>query len=92
MRKDEISRNDFVREDTWRVFRIMSEFVEGFEILSKVGSAVSIFGSSRASRSNKYYKLAEEIAYLLAKEGYAIITGSGPGIMEAANKGTKRAG
>ena len=92
MRKDEMSRNDFVREDTWRVFRIMSEFVEGFEILSKVGSAVSIFGSSRASRSNKYYKLAEEIAYLLAKEGYAVITGSGPGIMEAANKGTKRAG
>lgn len=92
MRKDEISRNDFVREDTWRVFRIMSEFVEGFEILSKVGSAVSIFGSSRASRSNKYYKLTEEIAYLLAKEGYAVITGSGPGIMEAANKGTKRAG
>ena len=92
MRKDEIIRNDFVREDTWRVFRIMSEFVEGFEILSKVGKAVSIFGSSRASSSNKYYKLAEEIAYLLAKEGYAIITGSGPGIMEAANKGTKRAG
>ena len=92
MRKDEMSRNDFVREDTWRVFRIMSEFVEGFEILSKVGSAVSIFGSSRASSSNKYYKLAEEVAYLLAKEGYAIITGSGPGIMEAANKGTKRAG
>lgn len=92
MRKDEMSRNDFVHEDTWRVFRIMSEFVEGFDILSKVGNAVSIFGSSRASRSNKYYKLAEEIAYLLAKEGYAVITGSGPGIMEAANKGTKRAG
>lgn len=92
MRKDEMSRNDFVREDTWRVFRIMSEFVDGFEILSKVGKAVSIFGSSRASSSNKYYKLTEEIAYLLAKEGYAVITGSGPGIMEAANKGTKRAG
>ena len=59
MRNDEMSRNDFVREDTWRVFRIMSEFVEGFEILSKVGSAVSIFGSSRASRSSKEYKLAE---------------------------------
>lgn len=91
MRK-EIMENDFIREDTWRVFRIMSEFVDGFEILSKVGRAVSIFGSSRSPSSNKYYKLAEEAAYLLAKEGYAIITGSGPGIMEAANKGTKRAG
>jgi len=92
MRKDKIIKDDFIREDTWRVFRIMSEFVDGFEILSKVGKAVSIFGSSRSTDSNKYYKLAEEIAYLLAKEGYAIITGSGPGIMEAANKGTKRAG
>jgi len=91
MRK-EIIKNDFIQEDTWRVFRIMSEFVDGFEILSKVGKAVSIFGSSRSADNNKYYKLAEEIAYLLAKEGYAIITGSGPGIMEAANKGTKRAG
>jgi len=70
----------------------MSEFVEGFEVLSKLGKAVSIFGSSRIKPDNKYYKLAEEIAYLLAKEGYAIITGSGPAIMEAANKGAKRAG
>jgi uncharacterized protein (TIGR00730 family) len=70
----------------------MSEFVEGFEILSKVGKAVSIFGSSRIRPENKYYKLTEEIAYLLAKAGYAIITGSGPGVMEAANKGAKRAG
>jgi len=78
--------------DPWRVFRIMSEFVEGFDELSKVGKAVSIFGSSRVNPNNKYYKLAEEIAYLLAKEGYAIITGSGPAIMEAANKGARRAG
>ncbi len=92
MRKDKVIKDDFIQEDTWRVFRIMSEFVDGFEILSKVGKAVSIFGSSRSSDNNKYYKLAEEIAYLLAKEGFAIITGSGPGIMEAANKGTKRAG
>lgn len=84
-------RNDFTKEDTWRIFRIMSEFVEGFEILSDVGKAVSIFGSSRTKPTEKYYKLAEEIAYLLAKEGYAIITGSGPAIMEAANKGAKRA-
>ena len=86
------SRGGFVSEDTWRVFRIMSEFVEGFEILSELGKAVSIFGSSRSKLNNKYYKLAQETAYLLAKEGYAIITGSGPGIMEASNKGAKRAG
>ena len=85
------SKNRFASEDPWRVFRIMSEFVEGFEVLSRVGKAVSIFGSSRMKPENKYYKLAEEIAYLLAKEGYAIITGSGPGLMEAANKGAKRA-
>lgn len=84
-------KDDFTREDTWRVFRIMSEFVEGFEVLNEVGKAVSIFGSSRTKPGTKYYKLGEEIAYLLAKEGYAIITGSGPGLMEAANKGAKRA-
>ena len=90
--KIENSKNAFFPDDTWRVFRIMSEFVEGFEVLSKVGKAVSIFGSSRTKPDTKYYKLAEEVAYLLAKEGYAIITGSGPGIMEASNKGAKRAG
>lgn len=84
--------NDFTHEETWRIFRIMSEFVEGFEVLSEVGKAVSIFGSSRMRPNNKYYKLAEKTAYLLAKEGYAIITGSGPGIMEATNKGAKKAG
>jgi uncharacterized protein (TIGR00730 family) len=85
------SREGFVSEDSWRIFRIMSEFVDGFEVLSKLGKAVSIFGSSRLKPNNKYYKLAEEVAYLLAKEGYAIITGSGPGVMEAANKGARRA-
>lgn len=83
--------NDFTHEDTWRIFRITSEFVDGFETLSKIGDAVSIFGSSRIKPDNKYYKLAEETAYLLAKEGYAIITGSGPGLMEASNKGARRA-
>ncbi len=78
-------------EDPWRIFRIMAEFVEGFEMLSCIGKAVSIFGSSRLPSTNKYYKLTEEIAYLLAKEKYAIITGSGPSIMEAANKGARRA-
>lgn len=86
-----IPRHEFDSEDPWRIFRIMSEFVEGFEVLSCIGKAVSIFGSSRLSSDHKYYKLAEEIAYLLAKEKYAIITGSGPSIMEAANKGAKRA-
>lgn len=81
----------FVKEDTWRIFRIMSEFVDGFEVLSKLGNAVSIFGSSRTPPGNKYYKLAEDTAYLLAKEGFAVITGSGPGIMEAANKGARKA-
>ena len=90
--KKENQRKDSVSEDPWRVFRIMAEFVEGFEVLSGVGKAVSIFGSSRIQPGNKYYKLAEEVAYFLAKAGYAVITGSGPGIMEAANKGTKRAG
>jgi len=91
MYKKKIIKDDFTQEDPWRVFRIMSEFVEGFEVLSEVGKAVSIFGSSRMKPTNKYYPLAEEVAYLLAKEGYAIITGSGPGIMEAANKGATRA-
>lgn len=91
MHKDRVMHDDFTREDPWRVFRIMSEFVEGFEVLSEVGKAVSIFGSSRTHPSNKYYKLAEKLAYLLAREGYAIITGSGPGMMEAANKGARRA-
>ncbi len=89
---DKIVKYDFTQEDTWRIFRIMSEFVDGFEVLSKLDKAVSIFGSGRFKANSKYYKLCEETAYLLAKEGYAIITGSGPSIMEAANKGAKRAG
>jgi hypothetical protein len=84
--------NDFTREDPWRVFRIMSEFVEGFEVLSKIGKAVSIFGSARTKPGTRYYKLGEEVAYHIAKAGYAVITGSGPGMMEAANKGASRAG
>ncbi|MBU0709327.1 MAG: TIGR00730 family Rossman fold protein [Candidatus Omnitrophica bacterium] len=85
------SNGTFESADTWRVFRIMSEFVDGFEVLSQIGKAVSIFGSSRTKPNSKYYKLAEQVAYLLAKEGYAIITGCGPGLMEAANKGARRA-
>lgn len=82
----------FTREDPWRIFRIMSEFVDGFEELSHVSQAVSIFGSSRAKRQTRYYRMAEETARLLADNGYVIITGAGPGIMEAANKGAKEAG
>ena len=84
--------DDFTTQDPWRIFRIMSEFVEGFEELARIGPAVTVFGSARTKASDKYYKLAEEIAFLLAKDGYAIITGAGPGIMEAANKGAKKAG
>ncbi len=85
-------RGDFTKEDPWRIFRIMSEFVDGFEELSNVKEAVSIFGSARAPRTGKYYKMAEETAARLVKSGYAVITGAGPGIMEAANKGAKHAG
>ncbi len=87
-----LKRDDFTTQDPWRIFRIMAEFVEGFEELAKIGPAVTIFGSARTKVSDKYYKLAEETAFLLAKDGYAIITGAGPGIMEAANKGAKKAG
>ena len=78
--------------DTWQIFKIMSEFVEGFEKLGKIGPCVSIFGSARTKPENKYYQLAEEIAYKLTLSGYGIITGGGPGIMEAGNKGAQRAG
>jgi len=91
-KKQKIIKDDFTSEETWRVFRIMSEFIEGFELMSKVGKAVSIFGSSRIKPKDKFYKIAEKIAYLLSKEGYAIITGAGPATMEAANKGALRAG
>ena len=90
--KKYLPEEDFTTEDPWRVFRIMGEFVDGFETLSKIGPAVSIFGSARAKKGSKYYKLAEHIASLLAKEGYTIITGAGPGIMEAGNKGAKASG
>ena len=83
--------DDFTQEDTWRIFRIMSEFVDGFETLSKIGKAVTIFGSARTKPGTQFYKLADEVAYHIAKAGYAVITGSGPGLMEAANKGAQRA-
>ena len=85
-------KGDFTKEDPWRIFRIMSEFVDGFEELSDVSEAISIFGSARSKPSDKYYKIADKTAFALVKNGYAIITGGGAGIMEAANKGAKRAG
>jgi uncharacterized protein (TIGR00730 family) len=84
-------KGDFTKEDPWRIFRIMSEFVDGFEELSGTTEAVSVFGSARSKPSDKYYKVAEETAFKLVKNGYAVITGAGPGIMEAANKGAKKA-
>lgn len=79
-------------EETWRVFRIMSEFVEGFELMSQCEAGVSVFGSSRAQRGDRFYQLAEELARVLAGRGFSVITGGGPGIMEAANKGAFEAG
>ncbi|HEY5504432.1 MAG TPA: TIGR00730 family Rossman fold protein [Sedimentisphaerales bacterium] len=79
-------------EDLWRIFRIMSEFVDGFQGLSTVGPAVSIFGSARFDREHRYYKLAQETAYEIAKAGFTVITGGGGGIMEAVNKGAAEAG
>lgn len=84
--------NDIKASDSWQIFKIMSEFVEGFEKMSKIGPCVSIFGSARTKPDNKYFLLAEDIAYKLTQEGYGVITGGGPGIMEAANKGAKRGG
>ena len=78
--------------DSWNIFKVMSEFVEGYDILARIGPCVSIFGSARTTADNKYYKLAEDIAKKLSEAGYGVITGGGPGIMEAANKGAKEAG
>ena len=82
--------NAIKTSDSWQIFKIMSEFVQGFETMSKIGPCVSVFGSARTKPDNKYYKQAEEIGYLLTQSGYGVISGGGPGIMEAANKGASR--
>ncbi len=85
-------QDEFAHTDTWRVFRIMGEFVEGFDELATITRGVSIFGSARTPPDNPQYKAAQETAALLARAGFAVITGGGPGIMEAANRGAFEAG
>lgn len=79
--------NEIKSSDSWVIFKVMAEFVEGFDKLAKIGPCVSIFGSARTKPDNNYYKMAEEIAAKLVRHGYGVITGGGPGIMEAGNKG-----
>ncbi|MHB1105868.1 MAG: LOG family protein [Lutibacter sp.] len=82
--------NEIKTNDSWAIFKIMAEFVEGFERLSKIGPCVTIFGSARTKEDHEYYILAENIAYNLTTHGYGIVTGGGPGIMEAGNRGARR--
>ena len=82
--------NETKTNDSWSIFKIMGEFVEGYEKLSAIGPCISIFGSARTKPEHKYYKLAEEISEAIVERGYGVITGGGPGIMEAANKGANR--
>ncbi|RMZ51322.1 TIGR00730 family Rossman fold protein [Flavobacteriaceae bacterium PRS1] len=84
--------NEIKANDSWAIFKIMGEFVEGFEKMSRIGPCVSIFGSARTKSDNKYYKLTEKIAEKIVEAGYGVITGGGPGIMEAGNKGAHQAG
>ena len=84
--------NEIKTQNSWQIFKVMAEFVEGFEKLAKIGPCVSIFGSARTKPDHVYYKLGEEIAEKLTRKGYGIITGGGPGIMEAGNKGERATG
>jgi len=80
------------QRDTWRIFKIMAEFVDGFEEMASIGPSVTIFGSARVKEGTKYYEMGVEVARELTALGYAVVTGGGPGIMEAANKGAREAG
>lgn len=84
--------NEVKSNDSWALFKIMAEFVEGYEIMAKIGPSVSLFGSARTQVDSEYYQMAEEIAYQLTQLGFGVITGGGPGIMEAANRGAQRGG
>lgn len=84
--------NEIKTNDSWAIFKIMGEFVNGFETMSKIGPCVSVFGSARTKPDNKYYKLAEDVSRAIVNAGYGVITGGGPGIMEAGNKGAHLAG
>lgn len=84
--------NDIKINDSWAIFKIMSEFVEGYERMARIGPCISVFGSARTKPDNKYYQMGVEIADKLAEAGYGVITGGGPGIMEAANKGAQEGG
>ena len=84
------SWNEVKSNDSWALFKIMAEFVKGYETMAKIGPCVSVFGSARTKSDSKYYHLAEEIAFQLTQLGFGVITGGGPGIMEAANKGAQR--
>ena len=84
--------SDFTRDEPWRIFRIMAEFVDSFETMSNQGPLVPIFGSARIKPDNEYYRSAEKLAALLVGKGYGVLTGGGPGIMEAASKGAYEAG
>src|SRR3954464_11872941 len=90
-RMNDETKVTFIKEDPWRIFRIMAEFVDSFEALSQVGPGVTVFGSARILPGNAYYKAAVELTRGLAKHNLAVITGGGPGIMEAANKGAAQA-
>ena len=94
MRKEirEKGWNDLKTNDSWATFKILSEFVMGFERMSRIGPCVSIFGSARLKPDNKYYQLATEVAEKIVENGYGVITGGGPGVMEAGNKGAHMAG
>lgn len=84
--------NEIRTNDSWAIFKIMSEFVNGFETMSRIGPCVSIFGSARTKPDDPVYKLSEEVAYKISKAGYGVITGGGPGVMEAGNKGAHLGG
>jgi uncharacterized protein (TIGR00730 family) len=91
-REEPVREVEFIHSDPWRVFRIMGEFVEGFDALAQLGPAVTIFGSARMAPDDPMYGKAQETARLLVEAGFAVITGGGPGVMEAANRGAKDAG